>query len=59
MYSYAAIDENGLCVGVSQLAGPVDSPGLIPVSDADCGRVLGMKYDAGQWVVTGAATAEE
>lgn len=40
---YAQINEENICVGVSQLSGEVDDPLLIPVAEFDS-SVIGKKY---------------
>ncbi len=51
---YAQIDQEGQCVGVSFLAGPVESPLMIPITMAEVvvdGDCLGKVYQNGKWVV--------
>lgn len=45
---YAQINEENICVGVSQLSGEVDSPLLIPIAEFDS-SVIGKKYVNGAW----------
>ena len=45
---YAQINEENICVGVSQLSGKVDSPLLIPIAEFDS-SVIGKKYVNGAW----------
>lgn len=45
---YAQINEENICVGVSQLSGEVDSPLLIPIAEFDS-SVIGKKYNNGVW----------
>lgn len=45
---YAQINEENICVGVSQLSGEVDSPLLIPLASFDS-SVIGKKYNDGVW----------
>lgn len=47
MYRYAQIDENNICVAVSQLSGEVNAGNLIPISWEN---PLGMRYENGTWV---------
>lgn len=46
---YAQIDSEGLCVGVSDLKGEADAPGMIEI-DAYSEDYLGKRYEAGSWV---------
>lgn len=45
---YAQINEENICVGVSQLSGKVDSSLLIPIAEFDS-SVIGKKYVNGAW----------
>ncbi len=44
---YAQIDETGLCVGVSDLSGPVSAPHMVLLADGE--SPLGMIRDNGKW----------
>ena len=44
---YAQINETGLCVGISDLSGPVSSPNMIPIADDE--NPLGMIREKGKW----------
>lgn len=48
-YYYAQIDTNGICVSISDLAGEVDSPDMIPLNvNTDLSEyynLLGQKYN--------------
>ena len=46
--TYAQINEENICVGVSQLSGEVDSPLLIPIANFDH-LVIGKRYNNGVW----------
>lgn len=48
MYVYAQINEDNICVAVSQLSGLVDLPNMIKLDSYDLG-VLGKKYNNGIW----------
>lgn len=48
MKAYAQIDAAGLCVGVSELAGPVQAPHMIEVERAEA-FYLGKKWAGGAW----------
>lgn len=51
MFTYAQIDENNICMGVSQLHSKESSDNLILLSDdEDFTSLLGKKYDNGQWI---------
>ena len=45
---YAQINEENICVGVSQLSGKVDSSLLIPIAEFDS-SVIVKKYVNGAW----------
>jgi len=48
MYFYAQLNENNICIGVSQLSGPVQANNMVevPSFDLDC---VWRKYENGQW----------
>ncbi len=48
MFIYAQLDKNNICIGVSQLAGEVIDPKLIPIDIADPDKIW-RKYGNGQW----------
>lgn len=48
MFYYAQIDENNICIGVSQLSGEVNVPNMISVDSLD-GRLMGKRYHNGGW----------
>lgn len=48
-YIYAQIDENNVCISVSQLSGEVSAINLIPLDSYD-ESILNKKYDSGEWV---------
>lgn len=45
---YAQLDENNICIGVSQLSGEVKSDNLIQIASYDT-SILGKKYVDGKW----------
>ena len=51
-YYYAQLDEDNICIGLSQLSGEVDSPDMIELSEADFsgGNILGCRYENGEWI---------
>lgn len=48
MYVYAQINEDNICIAVSQLSGLVDSPNMIKLNTYDL-SILGRKYNNGVW----------
>ena len=46
---YAQLDVQNVCVGVSQLAGVVDSDNLVELDSYDI-SVLGKLWQSGKWV---------
>lgn len=48
MFNYAQLDENGICVGVSQLTGEVESPLLVRLDECDA-ELIGKKYENGEF----------
>lgn len=48
MYLYAQIDENNICVSVSQLSGKIINKSMIPLDEYDT-SILGKKYNNGNW----------
>lgn len=48
MSNYAQIDGNGVCIGVSTLAGAVSSPHLIPIVDEDV-SLVGRRWTGSEW----------
>jgi hypothetical protein len=50
MKIYAQLDEENVCVAVSQLSGPVEDLLMADVTNEENpGRFLGMRYSAGLW----------
>ena len=47
-YFYAQIDDNNICVGVSELSGEVYSEKMITLDSYDA-SVMGKKYNNGLW----------
>lgn len=48
MFYYAQLNENNICIGVSQLSGEVINDSLIRIDNADS-SLLGKKYNNGLW----------
>lgn len=48
IFYYAQVDENGVCICVSQLAGEVDQPDMIRLDEFDA-SVLGKRWDGENW----------
>lgn len=48
MYYYAQINEDGICIGISQLSNIVIDDNLISVSSFDI-NLIGKKYNNGIW----------
>ena len=48
MSYYAQLNENNICIGVSNLSGTVDVPSLIPLPEFDI-SLMGKKYSNGLW----------
>lgn len=48
MYAYAQINEDNICIAVSQLSGLVDLPDMIKLDTYDL-NILGRKYNNGVW----------
>ena len=49
MYPYAQVNDDNVCIAVSQLAGEVDLPNMIPLDEFDAG-LLTMVYVNGEFV---------
>lgn len=47
-YYYAQLNENNICIGVSQLSGEVDGINMISISSMDTDYIW-RKYENGQW----------
>lgn len=45
---YAQIDDNGICIGVSDLSGEVDAPHMIPIGPED--NPIGFTWDGNGWI---------
>lgn len=50
MFFYAQLNENNVCVGISQLSGAVESSNMISIATFDP-DLLWRKYENGQWSV--------
>lgn len=48
MFYYAQIDENNICIGVSQLSGEINAPNMILLESYDA-SLLGKKYNNRAW----------
>ena len=48
MYIYAQIDENNICVGISELSGEIIENSMIPLDKYDL-SILDKKYNNGEW----------
>lgn len=48
MYFYAQLNENNICIGVSQLSGEVDAPNMVRIPSFDPDYIW-RKYEDGQW----------
>ena len=47
---YAELNENNVCIGISQLAGEVEQPNMIPLTESEfTPELLGKKYNDGIW----------
>ncbi|MBE0584133.1 MAG: hypothetical protein IH612_10300 [Desulfofustis sp.] len=49
MQAYAQINEEGICIGVSSLSGPVDKENLIPIDSQDV-TLIGKRWDGAGWI---------
>ena len=49
MYIYAQLNENNICVGVSQLTGEVIASNMILLEEYDT-SIGGKKYEDGKWI---------
>ena len=49
MKHYAQLNEENICVGISQLNGKVDVENMIELETPDA-SLLGMKYENGEWI---------
>lgn len=57
-YIYAQIDENNICLGVSDLAGEKSEQNLVRIENLDS-DLIGKKYVDGQWLQLAKAEIEE
>ena len=48
MFYYAQINENNICIGVSQLSGEVNLPSMVFLDTYDS-SLLGKQYNNGAW----------
>lgn len=51
MFYYAQLDENNICISVSQLSGEIESSNMILLESYDA-SLLGKKYINGVWEET-------
>lgn len=49
MFNYAQLNEENICIGISQLSGEVNLPNMILLDSYDI-SLLGKKYNNGEWV---------
>lgn len=50
MYIYAQLNEDGICIGISQLSGIVEAEDMIPLTEEQLGEArIGRRYDNGVW----------
>ncbi len=49
MHFYAQIDDDGVCYAVTQTAGPISAPDMVPIPDFDL-TYIGRTYSGGAWV---------
>jgi hypothetical protein len=59
-YYYAQLNDGGVCAATSILAGEIDEWNMIPISAEEYadGRLMGAKYDDGDWTDTDGEGAE-
>lgn len=48
MKFYAQLNENNICIGVSQLSGEVNQPDMVPIDSINTDYIW-RKYENGQW----------
>lgn len=48
MFNYAQLNEENICIGISQLSGEVHSPRMILLENQEV-SLLGKKYNKGVW----------
>ena len=48
MYIYAQLNENNICIGVSQLSGEVDAPNMVSIPEFTEDYIW-RKYEDGEW----------
>lgn len=49
IHYYAQIDDDSICMGVSQLSGVVDKPNMIELESYDTG-LMGKKWTGSEWI---------
>lgn len=49
MYYYAQLNEENICLGISQLSGKIAAENMIELASYDTG-ILGKKYVDGEWI---------
>lgn len=47
-YFYAQLNENNICIGVSQLSGPAEASNMIQIDTLDTDKIW-RKYENGAW----------
>jgi hypothetical protein len=48
MYFYAQLNDNNICIGVSQLSGEIIDPKMIAIESVDTDKIW-RKYENGTW----------
>lgn len=46
---YAQLDNNNVCIGISQLSGEIQSENMLQIESYDV-TILGKKYENGKWI---------
>lgn len=46
---YAQLDNNNVCIGISQLSGEVQKDNMLQIENYDV-TILGKKYENGKWI---------
>jgi hypothetical protein len=49
-YFYAQLNENNICIGVSQLSGPAEASNMIQIDTLDTDKIW-RKYENGAWSI--------
>ena len=49
-FLYAQLDQDDVCIGISQLSGEVTKPNMIPLAEAEYSMdLIGRAYKDGSW----------